>query len=203
MSEPLNAEALRNERMFVRVDDTLPLSWRRIEESELSRVSAYYEKNRIFPPKPDSINTLLSSLDVSDKLKLVERNDPVLARILGQLDIKLNILLRLFHPDESGQPLTPTLINLSGGGLAFWERNPPLASGDALAVSLALAAHSLMTIECYARVVRVVENDRESLSKVACRYEPILDQDRERVIQHIFKRQSELLRAQRKREEGT
>lgn len=193
MSKPSNQQ-----REFVRVDDTLPLAWRRVEESELAEVMAHYEKKRTFPPrKGDDVRQLLNSLDVGAKLKQLERSDPLLSQILGRMDMKLNLLLRMFHPGEDERPLLPTLVNLSGGGIAFTEAAPQLGDGDVLEIRLALSSDALVSIECYARVVKIFPPDTEGLTKVACRFEPILDPDRERVIQHIFKRQSELLRAQR------
>lgn len=187
----------QNERQFVRVDDQLPMAWRRISENDLAEIMQHYERYRSFPKKSEGIHSLISSLDIGEKLRQLERTDPMLARILGQLDIKLNILLRLFHPDENSQPFTPTPVNLSGGGLAFWEKAPPIAPGDILSIRIALTQDSLAAIECYARVIRILPGDRAGMDKVACKFEPILDADREKIIQHIFRRQSEILRSQR------
>ena len=186
------------QREFVRVDDVIPLAWRRIEASDLTGVLAFFEKNRTFPAKRgDDIQQLMTALDVSGQLKRLENSDPVLARVLNRMDQKLNLLLRLFHPGEGERPLIPTRVNLSGCGVAFSESSPALAEGDMLEVRMALGQDVLATIECYCRVMKVFDPDEEGLSQVACKFEPILDPDRERVIRHIFKRQSEQLRAQR------
>ncbi|MEO5332831.1 MAG: PilZ domain-containing protein [Magnetococcus sp. YQC-5] len=187
----------KQQRAHVRVDDTLPLAWRRIDDSRVAYVLSHYEKNRTFPPKINDINSLLGSLDVHDALRQLESSDPVLTRILGRLDQKLNLLLRLFHPSETERPMALTMVNISGGGISFLDRNPELDVGDMLELRLALSVDSLMLIECMARVMKVAQTEQNGLTQVACRFEPILDQDRERVIQYIFKRQSELLRAKR------
>ena len=152
---PPTAPVVSNQqREFVRVDDTLPLAWRLVEESKLADVMAYYEKKRAFPPKQgDDIRQLLNSLDVSGKLKQLERSDPILAQILGRMDMKLNLLLRMFHPGEEERPLVPTVVNLSGGGIAFMESNPALRVGDVLEIRLALSNDALTSIECFARVL--------------------------------------------------
>ncbi len=198
---PATPKAATQQREFVRVDDILPLAWRLVEESELAEIMAFFEKKRAFPPKQgDDVRQLLNSLDVTGKLKQLERTDPVLAQILGRMDMKLNLLLRLFHPGEEERPLVPTNVNLSGGGIAFMEPTvPAVKEGDVLEVRLALSNDALTSIEAYARVMKLFDVNAEGLTKVACRFEPILDPDRERIIQHIFKRQSELLRAQRGR----
>ncbi|MBF0424843.1 MAG: PilZ domain-containing protein [Magnetococcales bacterium] len=187
----------QQQREFVRIDDVLPFAWSKIPEEEIRKILLHYEKHREFPAKTGDVNALLASMDITDKLKQLERDEPNLAKILSRLDMKLNFLIRLFHPGEQQQPLVPTPINLSGGGLAFWERDVPLATNEVLHVRLALSQDSLAVIECYARVVHIRQKDQNDLDKVACNFEPILSQDRESIIQHIFKRQAERLRAKK------
>ncbi|MBF0127472.1 MAG: PilZ domain-containing protein [Magnetococcales bacterium] len=187
----------QQQRAFVRVDDTLPLAWRRIAPDRFAAIMAYYEKNRAFPPKTNDINQIIASLDVTDRLRQLEMSDPVMASIMGRLDQKLNLLLRLFHPVEGERPMVLTPVNLSGGGVSFLDSNPQLGKGEMLAFRLAISVDALMVIECYARVMQVEENAQQGLTRVACRFEPILDPDRERLIQYIFKRQADLLRAKR------
>ncbi|MBF0614640.1 MAG: PilZ domain-containing protein [Magnetococcales bacterium] len=185
------------QRAFVRVDDSLPLAWRRIDEARFQEVVAHFEKHRIFPQQGLDVHQIMASLDVTDALRLLEQSDPMLARVLVRLDQKLNLLLRLFHPGETERPMVLTPVNLSGGGISFLDRDPGLSKGDVLEIRLALSVDSLTVIDCFARVMMVVENMQEELTRVACRFEPILDTDRERLIQYIFQRQSELLRAKK------
>lgn len=196
---PFDLDEDDNRREFVRVDDLLPFSWRRVSEEEMGDILRYFNKYRTFPLRQSSsVNRLLSSLDVSEKLRLVERTDPMLAKVLGQIDVKLNLLIRLFHPEQEERPLTPTPVNLGGGGLAFWETKPELQKGDAIEMRVALSADALASVECLGRVMRVAPPETPGgPSRVSCRFEPIVDTDRERLIQHIFKRQGELLRAQK------
>nr|CAX84074.1 Type IV pilus assembly PilZ, probable fragment [uncultured bacterium] len=183
------------QRAFVRVDDTLPLAWRRIEESRFNAVMAHYERHRVFPQQVNDIHQIIASLDITDALRQLEQGDPLLARVLVRLDQKLNLLLRLFHPDETERPMVPTPVNLSGGGVSFLDKDPALSKGDILEIRLALSVEAMTVIECYARVMMIAGNVQDGLTRVACRFEPILDTDRERLIQYIFRRQSELLRA--------
>ncbi len=187
------------QREFVRVDDTLPFSWEKISDSALAEIIAYHEKHRAFPRQSDELGSILTALDNGERLKMLERKDPNLSKILGHIDLKLNLLLRLFHPGEDeGRPMTPTLLNLSGSGIAFWDRDVPLKSGDGLRLRISLAMDALASVVCYARVMRIFEDDRDGMARVGCRFEPILSQDQERIIQHIFKRQNELIRSQKK-----
>nr|CRH04944.1 conserved protein of unknown function [including conserved PilZ domain] [Candidatus Magnetococcus massalia] len=200
MADPKDEASKANQqRQFVRVDDTLPMSWRKLESDAYAKIAEYFEKHDIFPPKPGGINATLKSLDITDPLKQLQRKDANMAEILGRLDQKLNLLIRLFHPQDDDQPMVMTPMNLSGGGLAFWQHSPQLESGDLLELRLSLGEDALLTLEAYTRVIVVLPNDRDGMTRVACKFDPILPNDQEQIIQHIFKRQSHLLRAKRKR----
>ncbi|OSM02482.1 putative type IV pilus assembly PilZ [Magnetofaba australis IT-1] len=183
----------------MRIDDMLPMGWRRLDEQEFTKIAEYYEKNRVFPSKSSGVNEILSAMDITDKLRKMEREDPTLALILSRLDMKLNLLIKLFHPAEEEQALTLTQVNLSGGGMAFWEKAPAIEIGDILELRLALSEEAMATIDCYARVMNIIPGERDGMTRVALKFDPILGSDRERIIQHIFKRQSEQLRAKRGR----
>ncbi|MBF0142062.1 MAG: PilZ domain-containing protein [Magnetococcales bacterium] len=187
----------KQQREFVRVDDLLPFSWRVVSEEEFRRVMTHFEKHGVFPDRSGGIQKLMDTLDISGPLKKLERADPTLAQIMSRLDVKLNLLIRLFHPSEDQKPLVPTPVNLSGGGLAFWEAGTQLTEGQILEFRLALSLETVASVECYGRVMKVFMNDRDGMAKMACKFEPILDQHREKLIQHIFRKQAELLRAKR------
>ncbi|MBF0125441.1 MAG: PilZ domain-containing protein, partial [Magnetococcales bacterium] len=164
---------------------------------EYAEVMAHVERFGEFPPRGAGIETTLSALDVTDKLRQLERSDPVMARILGRLDMKLNLLLRLFHPSESERPMVLTPVNLSGGGLAFWENGHELAKDDILDLRISFSVDIMVSILCYARVTHISPNHRDQMDKIACNFEPILTADRERLIQYIFRRQADLLRSRK------
>ncbi|MBF0622997.1 MAG: PilZ domain-containing protein [Magnetococcales bacterium] len=189
--------AADQQREFVRVDDHIPLAWRLVSEADYAEMMTHFERNRQFPSKPENIAALLNTLDITDRLKNLERSDPHLAKILAKMDMKLNVLIQLFHPNNKEQPLVPRKVNLSGSGIAIWEETHNLKPGDVMEVRLALSNDALVSIECYTRVIRVFENNEDGMDKIACKFDPILTQDRERLIQHIFKRQAELIRTTR------
>ncbi|MBF8272222.1 MAG: type IV pilus assembly PilZ [Magnetococcales bacterium] len=185
------------QRAFVRVDDYLPMSWRRVDPEEFAEIISNFEKKQNFPAISDDIQSVLVNLEVTDKIQVLERTDPVLARILSRLDMKLNMLLKVFYPGTEARPMIPTWVNLSGGGIAFKETGLDVKVGEVLELRLALSLDSLASIQCFARVVKIFPLDDEGMIKAACQFEPILDADREKLIQHIFKRQSAMLRAKR------
>lgn len=197
------AEPPKQERAYVRLQDTLPFSWRAIAHEEYKRVMDHFNRTRTFPPKEelgentDDLGAIIKSLDITEHLVSLERADPVLAKILGQLDKKLNTLLQLFLPEASGSQLLPTPVNLSGGGIAFWAADHGLEKEQVLELRIALSKETLAAMECYVVVVAIIPDNMDGMDKIACRYEPILDPDRERIIQFIFRRQAEQARAKR------
>lgn len=186
----------QQKRSYARVDDLLPLSWRQVGATELGKVLSYFEKNRALPPRrSEELRRFMASLDIGEDLKYLQKSEPDLAHLLGRLDMKLNLLLQLFHPGDGDRPLAPTSVNLSGGGLAFWEpHSVRIRKGDILEICLALSMEALTTIDCFVRVVNIGQPDVEGLIKISCLFEPIVEKRRDQLIQHVFKRQSELLR---------
>jgi hypothetical protein len=194
-----NPSQNNQQRAFARIDDNLPLGWRRVNEKEMKIITDHYNKFRSFPTDGDSFSKTLDTLDITDKLKLLERSDPTLSLILGRLDMKVNLLLRLFHPGEQERPMVPTWVNLSGGGIAFKEEQSNLEEEEILELRLSFSVETMASIRFYARIKKVFSPQDDGLSKIACIFEPILDRDREALIQHVFKRQTEELRIKRNR----
>ncbi|MBF0401633.1 MAG: PilZ domain-containing protein [Magnetococcales bacterium] len=192
----LNPEVQR--RAYVRVEDLLLLSWRRVEPEERAQVAVFFERNCYFPPQPgDDVRRVLATLSASHELAQLQKSQPDLAHVLTQMDTKLNLVLRLLHPDLNGDALRPTRVSLSGGGIAFWVQEPSLGVGDFLEVHLTLAVDALAVVRFFVRVMRLGRPDAEGLTQVACQFDPIMEDTQEQIVQHVFKRQTSRLRLQR------
>ena len=197
---PIHSDTETQRRAHARVDDLLPLSWKRIDDAELAEIMAFFKKNGVFPPRQgEDVQQLLAALDVSDHLRRLEKDDPDLAYILGRVDVKLNLLLQLSYPKMKNRPLMPTRVNIGGGGIAFWDNHPDIAVGDFLEIRLALSVGALAIVDFFVRVIEMDKSDSADLAKIACQFDPILDDVREQIIQHIFKRQTTMLRAKKHR----
>lgn len=185
-------------RAYARVEDMLLLFWRRMPPEEHARIADFFEKSRRFPPQPgEDLRQLLTVLTASRELMQLRQKQPDLTYVLEQLDAKLNLVLRLLHPTLTDQSMVLTRVTLSGGGVAFWAREPAVAVGDFLEMHLTLAVDAMATVCFYVRVVRVEVPDAEGLTLVACQFDPVLDAHRDQIVQHVFKRQTSILRAQR------
>ena len=187
------------QRTYARIEDLLPFSWRVVDPRERLEIVTYFEKHGIFPPQHgEESQQLLSALDIRDPLKRLEKENPDLAFVLGRLDVKLNLLLQLSHPDTKDRHMTPTRLNLGGGGIAFWANGANFSVGDFLEIRLALSVGSLAIVDFFVQVIDIEMSDRDNLAKIACQFGPILDDVREQIIQHVFKRQTTLLRSKRR-----
>jgi hypothetical protein len=185
-------------RAYARIEDMLLLFWRRMAAEEHAHVADFFAKSNRFPPQPEEdLRRLLTVLPASHELLQLRQKQPDLAFVLEQVDAKLNLLLRLLHPLLVEQPQVLTRVTLSGGGVAFWEKDPALEVGDFLEMHVTLVVDAMATVGFFARVVRVDAVDAAGFTKVACHFDPVLDAQRDQIIQHVFKRQTDILRAQR------
>lgn len=197
MNSHSNSDA--QQRAHARVDDRLPLSWKRVEHHEQAEIMAFFKKNGTFPPRQeDDVHQLLAALEIRDHLTRIEKDNPDLAFVLGRMDVKLNLLLQLAYPKQEARPFQPTRVNLGGGGMAFWGNHPEITVGDLLEIRLALSVGALAIVDFYVRVITIEKDDSADLAKIACQFDPILDDVREQIIQHVFKRQTTMLRAKKR-----
>ncbi len=194
MVQYLDGEVQR--RVYARVEDILPLSWRRVSAEEYAQVAVYFEQYHDFPPRPgDDARRILTSISASHEINELRQKQPNVAYVFEQLDAKLNLILRQLHPNLQDRALLATRVVISGSGIAFWLESAELSVGDCLEMQVRLAVDALATVDFFARVLRLESCD--GLTQVSCCYDPIADVPREQIIQHVFRRQGDMLRAQR------
>ncbi|MBF0096322.1 MAG: PilZ domain-containing protein [Magnetococcales bacterium] len=183
-------------RAYARVEDMLPLNWRQVSAEEYARVAVYFEQYHDFPPEPgDDARRVLTAVSASHEINELRQKQPNVAYIFEQLDAKLNLILRQLHPNLQDRVLQVTRTVISGSGIAFWTEAAELAVGDCLEMQARLAVDALATVDFFVRVLRLEYQD--GLTQVSCCYDPIADVPREQIIQHVFRRQGDMLRAQR------
>lgn len=124
--------------------------------------------------------------------------DPAMAGVLGVLDRKLNLILRLLAENQSAalpeDPSTP--VNLSGGGLMMTIPDP-LEAGQKLEMHITLAAFPPVRIGAIGEIVRVVPSEDHGATghyDAAIKFVDIKEDDRETIIRYVFKRQRHALR---------
>ncbi len=126
--------------------------------------------------------------------------DEDLADFLQHLDMKMNILLK--KVDHGKTPLDDLKLrdlNLSGAGIAFIAPNE-IAVGTFLEFRVVLLPNYLF-IYAIGKVTKcetVSHEGEQQFYRVGAEFALIMDEDRERLIQHNFRQQSLALRNRRK-----
>ena len=130
--------------------------------------------------------------------KLRERDED-LADFLKYLDTKMNLVLKQAKGDRSAfDDLTLQKVTLSASGIAL-VMPEPMTPEEKLEVHLVLLP-TYTYIYCFGRVVsceEVPEQSENKLFQVALEFTLIMDEDREKLIQHNFRQQSQALRNKR------
>lgn len=181
-------------RSFVRINDTINLHYRYLEESGLLPVSEAGGRNKA-NSELQAINNQLEPL----LMRLQDRRGGMV-KALSLINQKLNLVLaathRLEKADDGMQALT-TPVTLSANGISFYcDEEPPQKNG---LIQLAIALESFgVYLDCLGKVVRWEQNVPSARYKIAVIFTELAHHDQEMLIQYVVKRQMELHRAQSK-----
>jgi len=187
----------KERRSFFRIDDTVRLSLRRIPPEEL--------QTRLERQEHDLAGnfTVLSSLaaitaQTSAGLRRIENRDQDLAAYLRAIDQKIEVIGRAFiaaEPELVAETAVP--VNLSAGGMCagIEERYEP---GTDIEIRMLLFP-SFTGLMIYGTVVECRPAHGEELSAgyqhlARIEFSHIREQDRELLIRHLLRRQSDQLR---------
>jgi hypothetical protein len=186
-------------RKYFRIQDTALVKYRVIQNDMLAHERRGVYLNQI---KAENARAALFGLEthLQEIFENIRRSDPPLVEAMELINRKINLLERVVSLEQS--PLDgddylehePKEINLSGGGMAIMAECP-LAAGADLAIDLVLLPdHDPMRI--FGKVVdsRKIEGDQYNIS---ISFEEIRQEDQDRLIQHVLRRQSEELRSSR------
>jgi len=187
-------------REYFRIDDTIRVSYSRVEaEAVPADIDDYLQHDRF------GVMTRLQAIsqNLSAPLHRIEQHDPDVADYLKALDQKINLLGQSFLAQEKDlldQPSSP--VNLSAGGLAM-DVADPLTVGDRVKVKLLLLP-SYTGVLAFGEVVGVEPNpDPQSdyPHHVRINFTLIRSVDQDALIRHIMRRQGEMLRQRRERQD--
>jgi hypothetical protein len=186
-------------RKYFRIQDTALVKYRVIQNDMLENERRAVYLNQI---KAENARAALFGLEthLQEVFENIRRSDPPLVEAMELINRKINLLERVVSLEQS--PLEedgylehePKEINLSGGGMAI-TAECPLAAGANLAIDLVLLPDN-DPMRIFGKVVdsRKTEGDQYNISIA---FEEIRQEDQDRLIQHVLKRQSEELRSAR------
>jgi len=191
-----------NRRKYVRVEDTFPIEYKRLEGENIEEAKERYQQAQGYRELKWG-----TAFDVLQRrpgdVKERELFDAIL-RSLFELDKKLEMVLGFLDPEKKDQAgrERPRHVVLSASGMkvALEER---LEVGDLLELKITLPVFPPLITVLLAQVLRVEPKPtREgvNLYEIALVFVAINDQDREEIIRYTFQKQREQLR-QRKVEE--
>ena len=155
--------------------------------------------------------TVMSSLaaisaQMAVSMRRIEQRDPDVAQYLNALDRKIEVLGRAFLADENellAQDAIP--VNLSAGGMGMDVREQ-YAPGDFLEIKMLLFP-SFTGVLTYGEVVDCEPVAEDCVSDgyrfhLRVSFSHMREQDRDILIRHIIRRQSNELRDRRERAES-
>lgn len=188
-----------NRRKSVRITDRVLLSVDTVAPERLQAVSEDFRQG-IPLYNQEEFADFQVFVGAQGALARMRERDSDLGEFFQHLDNKMNMLLKRILGGKSPlDSLASQKINLSANGLAFYDEKPA-AVDDLLEIHLVLLpGHS--HVYCFGRVVACdpesAEEGGKNVFRIAVEFVLIMEEDRERVIQHNFKQQSLALRNRR------
>ncbi len=203
-SENADMDLSDERRKFFRIEDSVRLTLREVDQGELDRRLENLELNMA-----DSF-TLMTGLNaigqqVSASLRRIESKDPDIADYLKALDKKLDLISKAFLAEEVDMMDKPArAVNLSAGGMAVYGREP-MQSGKVLEIKMLLLP-SYTGILTYGTLVDCVMMEGEELDpeypyRLRIDFSFMRDTDRDALIRHVLLKQAEWLRLRREKRE--
>lgn len=185
-------------RQYFRIQDTALVKYRVIQDHMLERERRGVYLNQI---KLENARAALFGLEthLQEVLEKVRPAEPLVVEALELINRKINLLERVVSleraPNEDGDFLEhePREINLSGGGMAI-TADSPIGVGANLSIDLVLLPDN-DPMRIFGSVVDCRE--RDALHTISIAFEEIRQEDQDRLIQHVLRRQTADLRARR------
>lgn len=191
-------------RRYFRIEDEIILTWHILTAQEKERGLERFKRGEIH--YPDSAGLFLSmEADLLDAFQLIRARQPELAEALELLNRKINLVARTVTIDDSKHTLLDERtqpVSISASGLSF-ESPIPASQGDAIQLEMVLLPEKIYVL-CFGIIVDCVplqeseSKDPMNLFRLNVDFVTIRDDDTERLVQHIMRKEVEFLRARRK-----
>lgn len=190
-------------RRYFRIEDEVILAWNRLTQAEMAKGLDRFNRGEIH--YPDTRGLFLSmEADIVDSLQSIYAKQPDIAELLELLNRKINLFARTMTMDESMNSVLderPQRVSISASGMSF-ETPIAAAVDDDIQLEIVLLPEKVY-IFCFAKVINCVDLGQESAEKsglfrLNVDFQTIRDEDTERLVQHIMRKEVEFLRARRK-----
>lgn len=191
------SSAVQDERRrFFRIADLVHLSFKVVDE-EISHKKSHVSNDIL---STCSLSTALEMITHESRTlwRRIEYREPEVADYLSVLDTKIDLVAQALLLSMGADTKKPQNheVNLSASGLAF-DCDEALANGSFLEIKMVLSSFTAVLV-LYGKVVYCKENtETESYALpyvIGIDYVNLLEEDREILIKHIFKRQMQQIR---------
>jgi len=203
-------EAEKEKRRYFKIEDEMILSCQLLETPEKAKLLEKFERGQV--DYPDATGLFLSmESDLYDLVQNLSPRQPEIATAIRLLNRKINLVAK-------GAPVTgvkqtlldkdPELVNISACGVVFSSKEL-MNLGQDVQIELVLLPEEIYILS-YGVVVGC-EKGTLPLGKstvasthpycVSVDFMVIRQEDTERLIQHIMRREMEMLKARRRRKE--
>lgn len=172
-------------REYFRIDDSIQIVAKKMKDTGVMR------RSRIFAGY---------GINISEELTPDESINPVLWKMLADIQTKLSLILERLNPDtESLLNVESQSVNMSAAGICF-EMDEEVKKGDLLEIKMLLPLYPPVGMATYGRVIRAVDTGKGQY-KIAASFADIEDDIKDEIIQYTLNRQRDIMKRQRKNRE--
>ncbi len=195
-----NVNRGQNSRQAVRIVDRILFTCGPVSVERFKEIADDIQKG-IPPYNQEGLADIQMFIGAQNALGRIREKDKDLAEFLQHLDSKINLMLKTVRDKETPlDKLTLQEVNLSAAGVAFLSKKP-IKPNTLLEFHLVLLpGHTY--VYCFGKVVNCDQGkskDPEKPYYVSAKFVLIMEEDREKLIEHNFKQQSLALRQRRKK----
>lgn len=194
-------------RRYFRIEDNVVLSYKTLSAEEKESQTQKLQAGQDLCPDIYHTFVMLES-DIQDLIKRSKKDSLILSQAIELLNRKLNVIAKGPPSDDRRQNSIfneePVKVSLSGCGISFMAANR-LERGQTVQIEMILLP-SRQYIACLGEVVACENAPLSSTAlhsathpfRIAVNFVVIRGEDSERLIQHVIKREVELLRSSKK-----
>ncbi len=186
-------EDTANTRAHVRMDVVLLLQYRKLtpEECEDLDTVTSNENKEALSPLSFSLRPFMEGEGREEELGNI---DPFILNSLIDINLKLNLIISAISSEGKKNIFNrvPIEANLSEGGLGFTTREQ-ISEGDMYALEIMLPVFPIAIIKTLGKAVRINPLP-EGGASIGLQFINIKEEDRDKIVHYIFKKQREWLR---------
>jgi len=182
-----------NTRAHIRMDVVLLMKYRKLtpEECEDLETIASDEDKADLSPLSFSLRPFMEGEGREEELGNI---DPFILNSLIDINLKLNLIISAISSEGKKNIFNraPIEANLSEGGLGFTTRDE-ISEGDICTLEIMLPVFPIAIIKTMGKAVRVTALP-EGGATIGLQFINIKEEDRDKIVHYIFKKQREWLR---------